>query len=87
MMVSHQDFRADVKDAKMNNNGEKTMTQDNKPIKMPDAWPTDNRSRLALIEGAGWVLSHPDRLTMIYTSGKWRQMDERVKIKPSHRGM
>lgn len=64
------------------------MTQDNKPIKMPDAWPSDNRSRLALIEGTGWVLSHPDRQTMLYSDGRWKQMrSEMVKINPSRRGM
>lgn len=57
----------------------KMETQDNKPIKLPDAWPSDGRSKLACIIGQGWVLHHPDRDTMIYQDCKWKVLKEKRK--------
>ncbi len=57
------------------------MDQDNnKPIKLPTAWPSDGRSKLSMMIGHGWVLSHPERNTMLYVNDKWEEIDQERKV-------
>lgn len=47
---------------------------DHKPMKLPDAWPSDGRSRISMRLGIGWVLTHPERPLMLYADGKWQEV-------------
>ncbi len=45
---------------------------ENKPTRLPIAWPTDGRSRLKNLE-TGWTLTHPDRESVVYKDDRWEQ--------------
>lgn len=53
------------------------MTQDNRPAALPTGWPTDGRSRMVSSVGIGWVLTHPDRDTLAFKSGRWEPAQQR----------
>lgn len=50
-----------------------TMTTD-KPITLPNAWPTDGRSRLVNHHIYGWVLAHPERTPHQFLNGRWIEL-------------
>ncbi len=59
------------------------MEQDNnieRPFSLPTAWPNDKRSKLSMMIGHGWVLSHPERNTMLYVNDKWEEIDQERKV-------
>lgn len=47
------------------------MMDQNRPSKMPAAWPTDGQSTIRMMLGVGWVLTHRDRTPMLWQDGKW----------------
>lgn len=54
--------------------------QDNRPIRLPDAWPTDGLSKMSMKLGIGWVIQHRDRESMVYMAGKWKPLEKREEI-------
>ncbi len=46
------------------------MSED-RPTKLPTAWPHDGRSKMKNTVH-GWVLTHPDRGTVVWKDDKWQ---------------
>ncbi len=42
-----------------------------RPSKLPDAWPSDGRSKIRNSE-RGTIITHPDRTPMIFKEGRWQ---------------
>ncbi len=41
-----------------------------RPSKIPDAWPTDGRSKIKNSD-SGVIITHPERTPMIFKDGRW----------------